>query len=205
MEWSGIAIFYFVCLFSGFVFALIGAIFGELGGHFHVGVGGHHVEIGQTVSSSHGFESGDHGGEFSAESEHMPGASILNTITMATFVGCFGLSGLIAVWVMRMGPLTSLAFSLPTSVIVAVLQFVLYVKLFINAQASSEATLSDVLGCQAQVILGIPAGNVGQITYVIKNSRFTAPATSADGDSIPRGTSVLVVNIKGSTFMVRPM
>lgn len=204
MEWTGIAIFYFICLFSGFLFALIGAVFGEIGGHFHVDVGGHNVDLGHSVSSSHGFESGEHGGDFASGSDHMPGASFLNTITLATLIGCFGLFGLIAVWVFHMGALTSLAFSMPASLVAAIAQFAVYVKLFINAQASSEATVSDVLGCRAEVIATIPADSVGQITYVIKGSRFTAPAASADGVSIKRGTSVLVVNVKGSTLVVRP-
>ena len=206
MVWTGIAIFYFMCLAFGFLFALIGAIFGALGGHFHIEAGGHHADFGQSVSSSHGFDSADHGADVgNVDSDHMPGASVLNTITVSTFIGFFGISGLLAVWGLRMGPLVSLAFALPVSLLIAAGQFILYVKVFIKAQASSEATLSETLGCEAVVIASIPAERVGQISYAIKGSRYTAPATSADGEDIARGSKVRVVNIRGAVLVVRPL
>lgn len=204
--WTGIAIFYFACLAFGFVFALIGAVFGELGGHFHIGIGAHHVDFGHGVNSSHGFDSAEHGADVGgADANHMPGASVLNTITVSTFVGFFGISGLVAVWVLHLGPISSVAFALPLSVLIAAGQFLLYVKVFVHAQSSSEATLSEILGCEAVVIAGIPAERVGQISYAIKGSRYTAPASSADHEDIARGSRVRVVNIKGATFVVRPL
>ncbi|MCL5103351.1 MAG: NfeD family protein [Armatimonadetes bacterium] len=202
MVWTGIAIFYFMCLAFGFLFALIGAIFGELAGHgFEFGhgdadVGGHAPEVSHEVGS-HTVEIG---GTVAAE---MPGASFFNTITIATFVAFFGLAGLMAVWVLRMSAPASLAFALPTGVLIAVGQFALYVKVFVKAQASSEATLSEVLGCEAEVITSIPGDRVGEIAYVIKGSRYTAPATSADGEEIPRGAQVRIVNIRANTLVVR--
>jgi membrane-bound ClpP family serine protease len=84
-------------------------------------------------------------------------------------------------------------------------QFLLYVNVFIKAQGSSEATMSEILGCEAEVITTIPEGRVGEIAYVIKGSRYNAPASSADGEEILRGTRVYVVNLKANTFVVRPM
>jgi membrane protein implicated in regulation of membrane protease activity len=55
------------------------------------------------------------------------------------------------------------------------------------------------------VAAGIPEGRVGQINYTIKGSRFTAPAVSNDGTEIPRGTRVIIVNIRGTTLVVRPL
>lgn len=192
------AIFYFACLALGFVFALLGAIFGELGGHFHIELGGHHVEI------DHGLHIGEHG--VPLEVDHaMPEANILNTITLSTFVAFFGISGLVSLWIFRLSPGMSLLASFPTSFLIAAAQFFLWVKLFVKAQASSEATLSDILGSEADVAAGIPGGHVGQITYTIRGSRFTAPAVSSDGTDIPRGARVRIVNIRGTTLVVRPV
>jgi membrane protein implicated in regulation of membrane protease activity len=232
MEWTGISIFYASCLGFGFFFALMGAIFGEIAGHFHVGLGGHHIELGghHIELGGHHIELGHHGvhiGEHGigaghpdvaphaaaehglhvapAEGNQMPGASVFNTITLSTFMAFFGIAGLVAVWGFHLSPIVSLACALPSSMIVAAGQFTLFVKVFVHAQASSEATMSEVLGSEAQVTASIPGDRVGQIAYVIKGSRFTAPAVSADGHDIARGTRVYIVNIRGTALVVRPI
>lgn len=209
MDWSGIALFYFGCFSFGFLFALIAVVLGEVLGHADIG-GGHDVEIGHDVDM--GGDVGEVGHDFDAGHDvgaggdsDMGGASVLNSLTICTFLGFFGLAGLLAVWVLGMGPVASLAFALPVGILMAAAEFLIYVKVFIQAQASSEATLFETLGCQAEVITGIPAGRVGEIAYVIKGSRYSAPATGADGEEIPRGTCVQVVNVRGSTYVVRPM
>ncbi len=162
---------------------------------FRIGHGAH-VDVGQGPHA--------HAGGGGSE-ENVAGASPLNGITIATFMVFFGGSGLLGVWGFKLGPIESVVFAVPTSVLVAAGQFALFVRVFVRAQASSEATLSETLGSEADVIATIPAGHVGQITYVIKGSRYTAPAVSADGGGIARGARVQVVNIKGLTFVVRAL
>jgi membrane protein implicated in regulation of membrane protease activity len=216
MVWSGIALFYFFCLMLGFVLALLGAVFGGLGGHFHTGLGGHGVHIGHGFGGHGAHIEVPHGGHVQTghashahaggvDEESAPGASPLNGITLATFMVFFGGSGLVAVWAFKLGPLESVAFAIPTSLLIAAAQFALFVRIFVNAQASSEATMSETLGCEADVIVTIPVGHVGKITYVIKGSRYSAPAISADGEGIANGTRVQVVNVKGLTLVVRPL
>jgi len=215
MELNGIAIFYFICLAVGFLFALIGAIFGELGHggmdagghelsleHPSVEVGDHGVDFGHDVDASHDLSPGGHAVEV-GDSAHAPEASFFNTITISVFTAFFGLSGLFAVYVLRLSALPSLAFALPVAFVIAVAQFITYVKLFVRAQASSEATMAEVLGCEAEVITSIPGDRVGEIAYVIKGTRYTSPALSADGEDLARGTRVRVVNIKATTLVVR--
>lgn len=210
IEFSGIAIFYLCCLGIGFILALIGAIFGEIAGHGvdfghgDIAVGGHEIGVGHAPEVSHAGEFTGHEVGIGPDGGDMPGASFFNTITIATLIAFFGLTGLLATWLLRLPVLFSIAFSLPVSILIAVGQFLLYVKLFIKAQASSEATLSDILGCEAEVATSIPAGGVGEIAYVIKGSRYTAPASSSDGQPITRGTRVHVVNIRTNTLIVRP-
>lgn len=213
MEWSGLAIFYLICFGVGFLFALIGAIFGEIGAHGGLEIGGHDIDVGHGVELDHGLDVGHEigvgGHEIAAggfEPGHdMPTAHVLNTITIATFLAFFGLAGLLTVWVFRMPAALSLAFSLPLGLFIAAMQFLLWVKVFIKAQASSEATMSDILGCEAEVGASIPSGHVGQINYTIRGSRFTAPAVSSDDTEIPRGSRVVIVNVRGNTFVVRPL
>lgn len=208
--WTGITLLYLACTVLGFIFALIGAIFGEISSHGGLESAGsevgHEVDGGGGIDAGHemeigshtvGMEMGDHGG--------MPEASVFNTITIATFVAFFGLSGLLATLVFGLSTLPSLMFALPTAMLVATVEFLLYVKVFIRSQASSEATMFETLGCEADVITTIPADRVGEISYIIKGCRYTAPAASADNTDIPRGTRVRVVNLRGNVYVVRPV
>ncbi|MEN6356243.1 MAG: NfeD family protein [Armatimonadota bacterium] len=213
IEWTPIALVYLGCLVFGFTLALVTAILGELIGHADVGAPGHDIDMGHDVDMvhvgnlGHVGDVGDHGDIVAAHTHtgDASGASVFNTLTIMTFIASFGLSGLFALWVLRMHPVLSLAFATPMGVLLAAAQFLLYVNIFIKAQASSEATMSEILGCEAEVITTIPSGHVGEIAYNIKGTRYNAPATSTDGDEIARGTKVYVVNIKANTFVVRPM
>lgn len=215
MELTGISIFYFVCTAFGFLFALVTVVFGELGTHF----GDHGVEVGHgSVEVDHpgadvgvghdadvggGHEAG--GVDISSEAQHMPQASYLNTLTILVFITFFGLAGLLATWVLHMPPLMSLAFALPVGLIAAAGEFVLYVNVFIKAQGSSEATMQETLGCEAEVITTIPAEHMGEIAYIIKGTRYNAPAKSADNEELPRGTKVRIVNTQGGVLVVRAL
>ena len=213
---TGIALFYLVCLGVGFLFALLGAIFGEIAGYFHFDLGGHHIDlghglgehgavVGHEVGGGHAAEMGHEAYAMPGAEQQMPGASLFNTITVSTFLAFFGIAGLGGVWGLQLRPLASVAFALPTAMLIAGGQFALFVKVFVKAQASSEATMSDVLGCEADVLTSIPADRMGQISYVIKGSRYNVPAVSEDGKDIARGTRVYVVNVKGNAFVVRPL
>jgi len=207
MDWSGIAIFYFACFVFGFLSALISAIFGEIGSHFDFGAGDHAIDFGHGEGISHDLGGGHEVGAGqdigAGDSSHAPGVGFFNGLTIATLFAFLGIFGLVAVWGLGLSPLVSLAVSLPTALLVAVGEFLLFVNVFVKAQASSEATLSEVLGCEAEVITSIPGDRVGQIAYVIKGSRFTAPAVSADGTDIARNTKVQVVNVRGTMLVVR--
>jgi membrane protein implicated in regulation of membrane protease activity len=210
MELNGISILYFVCVGFGFVFALVTVIFGELGAH----LGDHSLEVGHAEAGDVGIGPGTdvghdvgvgHGEAIGvpAEAQQMPQASYLNTLTILVFIAFFGLAGLFAVWVLHLGTLASLAFALPVGLISAAGEFLLYVKVFIKAQGSSEATMQETLGCEAEVITTIPAEHTGEIAYVIKGTRYNAPATSADREELPRGTRVRIVNTQGGVLVVR--
>jgi membrane protein implicated in regulation of membrane protease activity len=206
-EWTPIELVYLGCLVFGFVLALITTVLGEFMGHADVGGAGHDVDMGHDVDLGHVGDMSVHGDMVTAHTHtgDATGASVFNTLTIMTFIASFGLSGLFAIWALKMQQVLSLAFATPMGVLLAAAQFLLYVNLFIKAQASSEATMADILGCEAEVITTIPGGHVGEIAYNIKGTRYNAPATSTDGEEIIRGTRVYVVNIKANTFVVRPV
>lgn len=205
MELTGIAAFYFICAAVGFLLALVIAIFGEIGAHGGLDIGGHDIAVdhGGVDVGEHDLDIGGHDVDMSHDAAHGPSASFLNTLTLLTFVTTFGIAGLFSVWMLRLPALLSLVFALPMGVAGAVAEFVVYVKVFIKAQASSEATMSETLGCEAEVITTIPAERFGEIAYVIKGTRYTSPAMSADGVELSRGTRVQIVNTKSGALVVR--
>ena len=182
----------------------MGAVFGGFAGHG--GLGGHGVEIahGTHIGGGHAAEAHVTGAD-SGTASHMPGASVFNAMTVSTFVAFFGGGGLIAMKLLGLGPLWSVAAALPIALIIAAGQFLLFVHVFVQAQASSEAMRADLVGCEAGVITSISAGRTGQICYVLNGSRFTAPALSVDGRSIKRGARVRIAEVRGATTVVEPM
>lgn len=206
-------VFYAVCMGIGFLFALLGAVFGEIFGHGVID--GHGVEF------EHGVEAGGHGietetGHSEVLGQHdvmgqapgahdMPGASVFNTITLSTFIAFFGGGGLIGTLVFGLGPLGSLATALPTGLVLAGGQFLLFVKVFIGAQASSEPARAELVGCEATVIASISKGRIGQVSYAVSGSRFTAPALCGDEQEIPLGTKVKIYGVRGATVVVKPI
>jgi membrane protein implicated in regulation of membrane protease activity len=202
-------VFYLVCLTVGFLFSLMGAVFGGAFGHGgfggHAGLG-HGVEIDHGGHFGHGHIAVDHeSAAGSNPSSQMPGASVFNAMTVSTFIAFFGGGGLIAMKVLGLGPLWSVAAALPVALIIAACQFLLLVHVFIHAQASSEALRAVLVGCEAGVITSIAADRTGRISYVLKGSRFTAPAISLDGESIDRGAKVRIAEVRGATTVVEPM
>jgi membrane protein implicated in regulation of membrane protease activity len=75
-------------------------------------------------------------------------------------------------------------------------------KLFRATQGSSESRISDVIGIEAEVITPIPENGVGEIAYVQKGARYSAPAREQTGVAIANGRPVKIVRVAGSQFYV---
>ncbi len=216
MTWTALALFYFACGVVGFVVAIAGALAGEFGGHISIGdhgveIGhggdiGHaelgHAEVGHAESDSHDIFGGHDVGI--GPGHDMPTATVMNAVTMATFLGFFGIAGLMAVWGFHLGFIRSLAFALPTAILLAAVEFFVYTRYFLAAQSSSEATKEETQGHEAEVITTIPEGKVGEIAYVIKGTRYSAPAVSEKGDAIEGGRKVIIVGTRDNYTVVIP-
>ena len=179
---------YIFCLVVGFVFTLGSAIFGHVlgGGHDmgHVDGSGGHAEA--------GVDSGD-----------MPGVSPFSPMVIACFVASFGGLGIIFheipatrnTWISA--PLALAGAFLIASVVVWLLR-----KLFSATQGSSESKLSNIIGVVGEVITPIPENGVGEIAYVQKGTRYSAPAREQTGAAVANGRPVKIVRVAGSQFYV---
>jgi membrane-bound ClpP family serine protease len=81
--------------------------------------------------------------------------------------------------------------------------FLLYARVLMALQGSSEVQIGELVGQIGEVIAPIPEDQVGQIALVARGTRVRSPARSADGQAIPRGTMVEIVEEAGNVVIVR--
>ena len=62
--------------------------------------------------------------------------------------------------------------------------------------------LLDIIGVVGEVITPIPEKGVGEIAYVQKGARYSAPAREQSGAPVPGGAAVKIVRVAGSQFYV---
>jgi membrane protein implicated in regulation of membrane protease activity len=191
----GIETVYIFCFVVGAVYALIaGVAAGAFGGHSHEGgLGGH--DLGHDI---------DHSADFSHHTA--PGEvhlSPVSPMTITMFVTAFGGVGLIVTRTLALPVLLSLPIALVSGCALAGVAFYTFSRLFQATESSSEPRLSELIGLQAEVITSIPPQGLGEIAYVARGSRFTAPARSEDGKPHPAHSTVLIERVVGSVFCVR--
>ena len=180
-------IIYTACLALGLLFTIISAVtshfFGGHDGHMDVGTGGH---------AESGFDQSG-----------IPGISFFSPTVLSCFVTAFGACGLILT---RVEATKSIWISAPISavagLIMAALTFLLFNWMFQKTQSSSEVRVASLVGQTASIITPIPANGVGEIAYVQGGTRYTAPARTETGTSVPAGKPVRITRIIGSQYFV---
>jgi membrane protein implicated in regulation of membrane protease activity len=183
---------YSICLGVGVLFTLASVVFGHFLG------GGHDVHF----DGGHVTGAGGHA-EAGLQNSDMPGVSPFSPTVIASFVAAFGGLGIIfheisatrAVWFSA--PLSALGAFLIAAALVWVLR-----KLFRSTQSSSESRLIDLVGVVGEIITPIPEKGVGEIAYVQKGARYSAPAREQTGAPVPNGATVKIVRVAGSQFYV---
>lgn len=178
---------YLTCFLVGFFYAIATAFMGGFGGD------GHDVAVG------HGADHGGHGG---ADAGHF---SPLSPVIVASFVTVFGAAGFVSVKAWGLGTVPSMSVAVGAALAVGAAVFFVMEKIYMSTQASSESVLSTLVGKEAEVITPIPAAGFGEIAYVSKGTRLTAPARSASGDAIERREVVRIDKIVGTTHYVSPV
>ena len=185
---------YLVCLCVGLFYGVFAGLFSLLGGHF----GGHH-----------GFEMPGHTSAEVDQMGHQPGTadsglhvSPFSPVVISIFMVSFGGTGLATIQMFDWR-LTSLAVAAPSGFVMAAMTFAFFNKMFQATQGSSEPTVQELVGKEAEVITPIPADGLGEIAYVRRGARFTASARSESGVAIQGRSVVTIVRIVGNTYHVK--
>ncbi len=177
---------YLFCLVVGLVFTLFTVTLGHFfGGHAdHVGGSGGHAEAG-------------------ADNSDMPGMSIFSPTIIATFITAFGGFGIIFTEIPATSKtLVSAPLSIVSAAIVAGILYKCLGFLFKHTQGSSESHIAALVGTDANVISPIPENGVGEIAYVVRGTRYTAPARVETGLAVANGKLVKITRVIGTQFYV---
>jgi len=178
---------YGICLVVGLTFTVISVLAGHfMGGHDgHVAGSGGHAEAG-------------------ADASDQPGVSIFSPTIIAAFVTAFGGFGLIFVQFPKTSnPVISAPLSLLGGLIVAGALLVFLRAVFSHTQSSSESHVARLIGAEANIITPIPENGVGEIAYVVGDTRYTAPARAENNASVANGATVKITRIVGTQFYVQ--
>ncbi len=132
------------------------------------------------------------------------GLSPLSPITIATFVTTFGGVGLVLNNLTTLSPVLGLFISASSGFVLAGGVFLLYARLLGAAQASSEIVIGTLIGKRGETTSPIPGDGVGEVAMIAQGSRITVPARSATGETIPRGTRVVITDLAGGVALARP-
>ena len=201
----------FYAIFTGVFTGLFGGHGEASGGHGDLGgghgdAGGGHGDVGHGDAGGHGADAGHEAGA-GAQSAVAHGEvhfSPLSPIVVAMFLVAFGAAGMITNGALGWPIWLSVSISTVAGLAVAALTFLLFYKLVQATQASSEATVAGLVGEAAEVITAIPRDGLGEIAYVSRGSRYTAPARSDTGMTIPVFSPVVIRRIAGNTYYVAP-
>lgn len=172
MELNGFNVFLAIAA-VGFLFLLISLFFGGIFDHFDSGF-------------DHGVE---HGG---------PG--FFSTRIISVFVMSFGAFGAISTHY-GLDPLPASGIGFLGGLALATPIF-LFARFLFNQQASSESRSGDLVGQIGRVIVGIPAGGVGQIRCRVGEELIDKVARTRQGDAVPENTTVRIEEVLGETVIV---
>jgi hypothetical protein len=157
----------------GFLVLLVGLFFGGLFDHFE-------------LSADHDLS---HGG---------PG--FFSTRILSVFITAFGGFGAVGTYY-GFGVLGSSAVGFLSGLFFACLIWA-FAGFLYSQQASSDVRVQETVGHVARVVVGIPAGGVGQVRCQLGEQMVDKIARSVDGASIPENVAVTVVEVLGDSLIV---
>jgi len=177
---------FIIAALLGFFWLIITWVMGGIG---HIGEFAHEVVIEHDISADH--------------PEHGGGSSAFSPRVMAAFLTGFGASGAI-VFHYGLGWLLSSVVGIVFGVVTGAISYGIASFLY-KQQASSGVTMSEMVGLSGSVSVTIPAGGVGQVTLIVRNSQVEQFARSEDGQEIKNGTPVKVTKQIGDHLTVSTM
>ncbi|WP_251550065.1 NfeD family protein [Neobacillus muris] len=130
------------------------------------------------------------------------GLSFLNPVLVFAFITILSASGYLFERLSSLNELLIFGISAILSFILVTLLNVFILVPMSSAEESLVYRESDLRGRIGTVITAIPADGYGEVMIENASGRIAKPAASFDGDSIPSGARVLVVQVKDGVLEV---
>lgn len=191
---TAIEVIYIICFFLGLGYAVVTFIFGgAFGGDADAGSGGFDVDhdVAGHIETGVGTDYG---------TIHF---SPISPVVIAMFVTSFGAMGMVCLKFFKLSNFASLPIAVFSGIVIAALSFFVFQAIFRATQASSEARQAELVGLEAEVITPIPNVGLGEIAYIFKGSRYTAPARSVYKTEVPSHTVVTIEKVVGNIVYVK--
>jgi hypothetical protein len=129
------------------------------------------------------------------------GPGVFSARVMAVFVTAFGGFGAVATHY-GLAPVPAALVGFGSGMIFGGAIYALARFLF-NQQAGTEVRAGDLVGVVGRVVVGIPAGGVGQIRVRMGEELMDKIARTRDGVAIPENMSVQIEEVLGETVIVK--
>ncbi len=166
---------YWICLFGGLIFTVLTLLFGEL--------------LDGVLDGLDGFDGlGD----------------LLDPLSLVGGLTVFGGAGVLLeeMTLLDTGAAAGLAALIGLGL--AVLMHFVYVKPMKRSENSTAFSMREYHGKLGEVITAIPATGFGEVLVTMGASNTFQTAASFDGDPIPGGTRIVVVEVRDSNLYVTP-
>lgn len=132
----------------------------------------------------------------------LDGLDFLNPVLIFAFVTILSASGYLFERLSSIHFLLIFGISALVALIVVTLLNVFVLVPLSSAEESLVYKESDLQGRVGTVITTIPLDGYGEVMIDSTSGRIAKPASSFDGDQIPNGTSVLIVQVKNGVLEV---
>jgi membrane protein implicated in regulation of membrane protease activity len=129
----------------------------------------------------------------------------ISPFALAMFGSIFGLVGLITRLWLEMEPIPSVLWALGIGAVFGGLAQAFFLAVLSPSKSSHFSFREDAINREAQVVLTIPEGGVGSVTYTNRSGRVTLGARSMSGQPIQAGALVVIERLAGRVAMVRPL
>jgi hypothetical protein len=192
MTWEG---FYLVCFVVGFVLALLAfltGVFDWLPSGLHLP---HLFSDGAHVPDA-GHAAGAHGDVASTMSP-------FNFATLMAFLAWFGGAGYLLTGAGRLSHLVVLILAAAVGIAGAAVVFLFLARVLLRHERVLQASDFDMVGVLGRVTMPIREGGTGEIVYSQEGTRRSAGARSDVGQSIARGSEVVVTRYERGIAYVR--
>ncbi|MCQ6560383.1 NfeD family protein [Paenibacillus mendelii] len=126
----------------------------------------------------------------------------LQPMSVVGGITVFGGAGLLLYRYSPLGDAVIILLSILIAVTAAVLVYFLYVRPMERSENSTGYSMKELTGAIAEVLVPVPVGGYGEVMIKVGAGRTNHIAASYEGDSIPTGTRVVVVDVKEGALMV---